>query len=256
MTEQEIEKKHAAIFEALRKEIARLNQVLETNEFSSENPQHVATHQLALRLIEFSTGCHMLAKAGLAAANAATGRTCLEVGFKLKAICKSMSAADIYNKQEDMDRLAKLKPILSNQEMRAYFSEEDLKSWDNEILEIESELNKTKTDASKNHASVRAKKSRKRASHDKKTVYSWAVDAGEEEVYRFAYSIFSDFTHSGPGSMKHICNVSSKGQFFMQTGPSDHMVDQVIGSVSHCLASASNAIEGLFAQVEKNQCAK
>lgn len=255
MTEQEIEKKHAAIFEALRKEIARLNQVLETKEFSSENPQHLAAHQLALRLIELSTGCQMLAEAGLAAANAATGRTCLEVGFKLKAICKNIRVADLYNKQEDMDRLAKLKPILSNPKMRAYFSEGDLKSWDNEIVEIESELKK-KIEATKNHAPARAKKGRKKASHEKKTVYSWAVDAGEEEVYRFAYSILSDFIHSGPGSMKHICDVSSKGQFFMQTGPSDHMVDQVIGSVNHCLASASNAIEGLFAQVEKNQCSK
>jgi hypothetical protein len=226
MTEQEIQTRYATQFSDLSGQIALLESVLSEHQFLSGNMQHVVVHALALRLIELARGCGLLAKAGLAAANASLGRQCLEVGFKLKAICSGKATPEDYMTQERISRAKSHRWVLKSPSaldaLGPVLAAEILQ----EVQEAARLGNAKELKEIKPH--------------------EWAERADEVEVYRLAYSTLSDFIHCGPASLDHIVDVKSNGQVFMQTGPSDYLVGRVVEGVCHCLASSSNAIQTMF----------
>ncbi|MGV8804840.1 MAG: DUF5677 domain-containing protein [Polaromonas sp.] len=222
MTEEEIQATYSVQFSSLDEQILQLESELYRHQFLSGDRQHVVVHLLALRLIELARGCRLLAKAGLAAANASLGRQCLEVGFKLKAICNGKATPEDFFNQEIISREKSRSWVLKNPSALAVLSPELRDSLHQESQE----------------ASGKKLKEIK--------PYEWAERAEEVEVHLFAYSTLSDFVHSGPVSLGHIFDVKSNGQIYMQTGPSDYLIDSVIEGTCHCLASSANAIQKMF----------
>jgi len=232
MTEQEILTRYASQFSDLDSQIAQLEAVLSEHRFLSGNMQHVVVHALALRMIELARGCGILSKSGLAAANASLGRQCLEVGFKLKAVCRGKATAKDFTDQEIISRAKSRRWVLDSPSALEVVGPELATSLHQEAQEA---------------ALVERTKSLKEIKP-----HEWAKRADEVEVYLLAYSVLSDFVHSGPASLGHIVDVKPSGQVFMQTGPSDYLLERVVEGACICLASSSNAIREMFAS-EANQ---
>lgn len=226
MTEQEIQTKYSAHFSALDAQIVRLEEALHEHPFLSGNMQHVVVHALALRLIELARSCGILSKAGMAAASASLSRQCLEAGFKLKALCNGNATAEDFMTQEIISRAKSRRWVLKNAAARAALGPELAESLANEADEA------VRLEETKDLEEIKP--------------YEWAARAEEIEIYLFAYSTLSDFIHCGPASLGHIFEVKQDGQVFMQTGPSDYLIEHVVEGACHCLASSSNAIEAMF----------
>lgn len=233
MTEQEIQKKYAAHFSKLDAQIVRLEAVLREHPFLSGNMQHVVVHALVLRLLELARSCGILSKAGMAAASASLNRQCLEVGFKLKAICSGNATPEDFMTQEFISRAKSRRWVLKNSAALEALGPELAESLAKEAEEA-----------------VRLKETK---GLKEIKPHEWAARAEEVEVYLFAYSTLSDFIHCGPASLGHIFDVKQNGQVFMQTGPSDYLLEHVIEGACHCLASSSNAIQAMFAKNTETQ---
>jgi len=233
MMEQDIKERHSTQFLRLDEQISRLDSVLSEHQFLSGNMQHVVVHALALRLIELARGCGVLSKAGLAAANASIGRQCLEVGFKLKAICSGRATHEEYTSQELISRAKSRRWVLENPSALDALGPE----LGAQLLQEAQE------------AQEATRLGEKRSLKEIKP-HEWAKRADEVEIYLLAYSVLSDYVHSGPASLWHIVDVKSNGQVFMQTGPSDYLLERVIAGTCLCLASSSDAIQNMFAEEE------
>ena len=228
MTEQEIQTRYSVHFCELDAQIVRLEAVLREHSFLSGKMQHVVVHALVLRLIELARSCGILSKAGMAAASASLNRQCLEVGFKLKAICSGNATAEDFMTQEIISRAKSRRWVLQNAAALEALGPELSKSLAKEADEA------VRLEETKGLKEIKP--------------YEWAARAEEIEVYLFAYSTLSDFIHCGPASLGHIFDVKQDGQVFMQTGPSDYLIEHVIEGACHCLASSSNAIQSMFAK--------
>ena len=228
MTEQEIQTRYAAHFSELDAQIVNLEAVLREHQFLSGNMQHVVVHALVLRLIELARSCGILSKAGMAAASASLNRQCLEVGFKLKAICSGNATTEDFMSQEIISRAKSRRWVLQNAAALEALGPELAKSLAKEAEEA------VRLEEIKGLKEIKP--------------HEWAGLAEEKEVYLFAYSTLSDFIHCGPASLGHIFDVKQNGQVFMQTGPSDYLIEHVIEGACHCLASSSNAIQAMFAK--------
>lgn len=231
MTEQDMKERYSTQFSHLDEQISRLDSVLSEHRFLSGNMQHVVVHALALRLIELARGCGVLSKAGLAAANASIGRQCLEVGFKLKAICSGRATHDEYTSQE----------LISRAKSRRW------------VLECPSALDALGPELGAQLLQEAKEATRLGEARGLKEIkpHEWAKRADEVEIYLLAYSVLSNYVHSGPASLWHIVDRKANGQVFMQTGPSDYLLERVIEGACHCLASSSDAIQDMFAEGEE-----
>lgn len=227
MTEQEILNEHAASFSAVSTSIANFEKAINEQTFRS-NLKHTIVLGLAQRLLEFSRGSEAMGRAGLASANAAMGRMCLETLFKLKAICLGTVSPEDYAKQERVAQHHSLNRVLRLPNLSDIFSAEQQDIYRNELQQIEQELgSKVKL-------------------HEIK-LSTWATSAGEGENHALAYSALSDHVHSGVSSLSHIMEMREEGQVFIQTGPSTHQLASLFNGVCIYLALATKAINAMFA---------
>ena len=227
MTEQEILARHAENFSAIHTAIANFDSALNDYTFRS-NLKHAIVLGLAHRLLEFSRGSEAMGRAGLAAANAAMGRMCLETVFKLRAICLGAIAPENYAKQEKVAQHQSLKRALSLPNFSDIFSAEQQAEYRTELQQIEQKLGP------------------KIKLHEIK-VSEWADRAGANETYVLAYSALSDYVHSGVSSLNHIMEVREQGQVFIQTGPSNHQLTSLLEGICIFLAWATVCIDLMFA---------
>lgn len=227
MTEQEIKTLYAESISGLQLAITQFENTLTAQSFRS-NLKHTVVLGLAQRLVEFARGSEAMGRMGLAAANAAMARMCMETVFKLKAICIGAVPAEDYAKQEHVSRFQCLKKALKLDELSDLFTAEQLSEYRRELKQIEEDLGP------------------KVGSHEIK-LSTWAEKADEGATYVLAYSALSDYVHSGASSISHIMEVRKGGQVFIQTGPSTHQLESIFERVRIYLAVAANAIEQMFA---------
>lgn len=227
MTQQEIETLHAEFIDGLNLAITQFEKTLSDQTFRS-NLKHTVVLGLAQRLVEFARGSEAMGRMGLAAANAAMGRMCMETVFKLKAICIGAIPAEDYATQEDVARYQSLKRALKLDNLSELFSAEQLSEYRQELQQIEDKLGP------------------KVGSHEIK-LSTWAEKAGESATYALAYSALSDYVHSGASSISQIMEVREGGQVFIQTGPSTHQLESIFEGVRIYLAVAASAIDQMFA---------
>lgn len=168
-----------------------------------------------------------MGRMGLAAANAAMGRMCLETVFKLKAICIGAVPAEDYAKQEDVARYQSLKRVSKLAIFTEVFTAEEQAEYRTELQRIEETLGP------------------KVGNHEIK-LSKWVDKAEEGTTYALAYSALSDFVHSGASSLSHIMEVREHGQVFIQTGPSTHQLQSIFEGIRIYLAVATGAIEQMF----------
>lgn len=225
MNEQEISATHLTSFEAVGLAIAEFDSTLSAYPFRS-NLLHTVVLGLAQRLIEFSRGSEALGRMGLAAANAAMVRMCLETVFKLKAICQGAVSAEDYVKQELVAQHQSIKRVLNRPGLRDTYTDQQLDELRGEVEHIEQQLGK------------------KIKVHEIKP-WQWAEIAGEGDMYALTYSILSDYVHSGATSLSHIMDIRDQGQVFIQTGPSTHQLEMMLQGVCISLAMAKEAIQSM-----------
>ena len=139
MTEQEIKALYAESISALDLAIAQFENTLKDQPFKS-NLKHTVVLCLAQRLVEFAQGSKTMGRMGLAAANAAMGRMCMETVFKLKAICIGAVPAEDYAKQEHIARFQSLKRVLKLENLADLFTSEQLSEYRSELGQIEEVL--------------------------------------------------------------------------------------------------------------------
>ena len=227
MTEQEISNQYAEHFRTVGIAIAEFEKTLTAHPFGS-NLKHSVVLGLAQRLLEFSRGSEVMGGMGLAAANAAMGRMCLETVFKLKAICSGAVSAEDYAKQESVARHQSLKRVLNLAILPEIFTVEQQAEYQADLQQIEKALGP------------------KVGKHEIK-LSEWADKAGEGATYALAYSALSDYVHSGASSLNHIMEVREQEQVFIQTGPSTHQLVSLFDGIRIYLAEATGAIEQMFA---------
>ena len=227
MTEQEIKALYAESIGSLQLSIEQFEKTLADKPFQS-NLKHTVVLGLAQRLVEFARGSEATGRMGLAAANAALGRMCMETVFKLKAICLGAVSAEDYAKQEKVARFQSLKRVLNLSNLSDLFTAEELSEYRDELNQIEKDLGP------------------KVGNHEIK-LSTWAHKAEEGATYALAYSVLSDYVHSGASSISHIMEVREGGQVFIQTGPSCHQLESIFEGVCIYLTVAASAIEQMFA---------
>lgn len=226
MTEQEISTHYAENFNAACGAIADFDKALSGHNFRS-NLKHTIVLGLAQRLLEFSRGSETMGRSGLAAANAAMGRMCIETVFKLKAICLGTVSPEDYAKQELVAEHQSLKRAMGLPNLSEIFTIEQQTEYHEKLQQIEQELG------------------RKVKLHEIK-LSDWADKAGETRTYALVYSSLSDYVHSGASSLSHIMEVRQQGQVFIQTGPSTHQLASMLQGICTCLAIAQEAIDNMF----------
>lgn len=227
MTEQEIKTIHAESFKAVDIAITEFDRALDKHPFKS-NLKHTVVLGLAHRLIEFSRGSEAMGRMGLAAANAAMVRMCLETVYKLKAICIGSIPVEDYAKQKEIAQRQSLKRVLKLDSLPEILTTEQQSEYRSELQEIE-KLFAPKTGIPEIKIS------------------DWADKAGEGIPHAFAYSALSDYVHSGISSLAHIIEVRDDGQVFIQTGPSAYQLESNFEGIRIYLAVAIDAIEQMFA---------
>lgn len=227
MTEEEIEVQYAECLLAIRTTISAFDEGLNKHDFRS-NLKHVVVLSLAQRMLEFARGCETVGRTGLAAANAALGRMCLETFFKLKAVCLGAVLPEELVRQEQVVRYQGIKRVLGLQNLSELFSEREQAEFQAEMQRIEQELGP------------------KVGKHEIK-LSDWATRADEVGTYTLVYSTWSDYVHTGVSSLSHIMEVREQGQVFIQTGPSVHQLESVVEGVCCHLALAMDVIDQMFA---------
>jgi len=233
MTEQEILTAYEDNFKAVDASIAGFDNALDKYAFKS-TLKHSLVLGLAQRLLEFSRGSEAMGRAGLAAANAAMGRMCLETLFKLKALCLDAVSPEDYVKQERVAQYQSIRRALELPSVSPVFTDEEQAKYRTELQETELELG------------IPVKK------HEIK-LSEWAKRAGEERTYALSYSALSDYVHTGVSSLVHMMEVREQGQVFIQTGPSTHQLASLLEGVCIYLALATEAIDHMFANELLNE---
>lgn len=227
MTEQEIKALHAESLKAVDIAITEFDSTLNKHPFKS-NLKHAVVLGLAHRLIEFSRGSEAMGRMGLAAANAAMGRMCLETVYKLKAICIGAVSAEDYAKQKDIAQRQSLRKVLKLDNLPEIFTAEEQSEYRSELQDIE-------------------KLFAPKAGVPEIKISDWADKAGEDIQHALAYSALSDYVHSGISSLSHIIDVRDDGQVFIQAGPSTYQLESIFEGIRIYLSVAASAIEQMFA---------